>query len=229
MFIQTESTPNDDSLKFIPGVDVMTDGSAEFLDTRSALASPLALRLMGVDGVRAVFYGPDFVTVSKEPDVSWSVIKPEVYSLLMEHFSSGQPLFRSDEDRDAAGPQDTRILDTDSDTVAMIKELLQTRVRPAIMEDGGDIEYCEFSDDGIVKLKLKGSCRGCSSSTVTLKTGIERMMMHYIPEVKGVEQVVDEEEKIALEEFQKLEKRLHPEQDQEQKKGDSPMAQYMSV
>lgn len=197
----------------------MKDGSAEFLDTRAALASPLAIRLMGVDGVRAIFYGPDFVTVSKDPDVPWSVIKPEVYSMLMEHFSSGKPLFRSDEDRDAAGPQDTRILDTDSDTVAMIKELLETRVRPAIMEDGGDIEFCGFDDDGIVRLKLKGSCRGCSSSTVTLKTGIERMMTHYIPEVKGVEQVIDTEEKIALEEFEKLEKKLHPESERKQ---DSP-------
>lgn len=189
MFIQTESTPNDDSLKFIPGVDVMRDGSAEFLDTRSALKSPLAIRLMGIEGVKTVFYGPDFVTVSKDTDVPWAVVKPEVYSILMEFFSSGQPLFRSEEDRESAGPQDTQILDSDSDTVAMIKELLQTRVRPAIMEDGGDIEYREFSDDGIVKLKLKGSCRGCSSSTVTLKTGVERMLMHYIPEVKGVEQV----------------------------------------
>lgn len=215
MFIQTETTPNDDSLKFIPGVEVLPDGSAEFLDTRAALASPLALRLLGISGVRAVFYGPDFVTVSKDADVHWSVIKPEVYSLLMEHFSSGQPLFRSAEDREAAGPQDTKILDSDSDTIAMIKELLQTRVRPAIMEDGGDIEYCGFTDDGIVQLKLKGSCRGCSSSTVTLKTGIERMMVHYIPEVKGVEQIVDQEEKIALEEFEKLEKRL-------EKKEESP-------
>ena len=189
MFIQTESTPNDDSLKFIPGVDVMPAGSAEFLDTRSALASPLALRLMGVDGVRAVFYGPDFVTVGKDSETQWAVIKPEIYSILMEFFSSGQPLFRSEEDREAAGPQDTRILDTDSETVAMIKELLETRVRPAIMEDGGDIEYRGFTDDGYVKVKLKGSCRGCDSSTVTLKSGIERMLMHYIPEVKGVEQV----------------------------------------
>lgn len=188
----------------------MEDGSAEFLDTRSALASPLAIRLMGIEGVHAVFYGPDFVTVSKDSEVPWSVIKPEIYSILMEFFSSGQPLFRSDKDREAAGPQDTRILDTDSDTIAMIKELLQTRVRPAIMEDGGDIEYRGFTDDGIVELKLKGSCRGCSSSAVTLKTGIERMLMHYIPEVKGVEQVMDQEEAIALEEFQKLEKRLHP-------------------
>jgi len=208
MFIQTEATPNDDSLKFIPGVPVYADGSAEFLDTRAALASPLALRLLGIDGVRAVFYGPDFVTVSKHADAQWPLVKPEVYAQLMEHFSSGTPLFRSDADRDAAGPQDTRIADDDSDTVAMVKELLATRVRPAIMEDGGDIEYRGMTEDGIVQLKLKGSCRGCSSSAVTLKTGIERMMMHYIPEVKGVEQVLDQEETIALDEFNKLERRL---------------------
>ncbi|EIN13153.1 HIRA-interacting protein 5 [Punctularia strigosozonata HHB-11173 SS5] len=209
MFIQTENTPNDDSLKFIPGVPVMTDGSAEFLDTRAALASPLALRLMGIDGVRAVFFGPDFVTVSKERDVPWSVVKPEVYATLMEHFSSGAPLFRSEEERLSAGPQDTRILETDSETVAMVKELLDTRVRPAIMEDGGDIEYRGMTEDGIVQVKLKGSCRGCDSSTVTLKSGIERMLMHYIPEVKGVEQILDQEETIALNEFEKLEQRLH--------------------
>jgi len=205
----------------------MADGTAEFLDTRSALASPLAIRVMGVEGVTGVFYGPDFVTVSKDPEVAWAVIKPEIYSTLMEFFSSGQPLFRSEQDRENAGPQDTRILDTDSETVAMIKELLETRVRPAIMEDGGDIEYRSFDEagDGVVKLKLKGSCRGCSSSTVTLKTGIERMMMHYIPEVKGVEQVADQEEEIAQDEFNKLEQRLAEKQSP---KG-SPMAQYMSV
>lgn len=165
--------------------------TAEFLNTKAALGSPLALRLLGIDGVTAAFYGPDFVTVSKDPDNSWAVIKPEIYSILMEFFSSGNPLFRSAEDREVAGPQDTKILDTDSETVAMIKELLETRVRPAIMEDGGDIEYRGFDEDGdgLVRVKLKGSCRGCSSSTVTLKSGIERMMMHYIPEVKGVEQV----------------------------------------
>jgi Fe-S cluster biogenesis protein NfuA len=189
MFIQTETTPNDDSLKFIPGVPVMGDGTAEFLDTRSSFTSPLAVRLMGVEGVKAVFYGPDFVTVSKDSENRWPVMKPEIYSILMEFFSSGQSLFRSDREKDAAGPQDTKILDTDSETVAMIKELLETRVRPAIMEDGGDIEYRGFSDDGSVKIKLKGSCRGCDSSTVTLKSGIERMLMHYIPEVKAVEQV----------------------------------------
>ncbi|EMD41252.1 hypothetical protein CERSUDRAFT_78915 [Gelatoporia subvermispora B] len=226
MFIQTETTPNQDSLKFIPGVAVMEEGSAEFLDAKSALKSPLALRLLGVEGVTAIFYGPDFVTVSKDPDTAWAVIKPEVYSILMEFFSSGQPLFRSEEDRESAGPQDTRILDTDSETVAMIKELLDTRVRPAIQEDGGDIEYRGFTDEGIVQLMLKGSCRGCDSSTVTLKSGIERMLTHYIPEVKGVEQVLGEEEAIALDEFQKLEQRL---QSKEKEKKDSSMAQYMSV
>jgi len=208
MFIQTETTPNDDSLKFIPGVEVMGSGSAEFVDARSALASPLAIRLFGIEGVKSIFYGPDFVTVSKDSENPWSVIKPEVYSILMEFFTSQQPLFRSDEERDAASHQDTRILDTDSDTVAMIKELLETRVRPAIMEDGGDIEYRGYTDDGIVQLKLKGSCRGCDSSAVTLKTGIERMLMHYVPEVRGVEQAVDEEEQIALTEFSKFEERL---------------------
>jgi Fe-S cluster biogenesis protein NfuA len=244
MFIQTETTPNGDSLKFIPGVPVMETGSAEFLDARAALGSPLALRLFGIEGVKAVFYGPDFITVSKDGENPWAVVKPEVYSILMEHFSSSsssggsQPLFRSEEDRAAnAGPLDTRILDTDSDTVAMIKELLDTRVRPAIMEDGGDIEYRGFTEDGIVRIKLKGSCRGCDSSTVTLKTGIERMLMHYIPEVKGTEQVrimssrgdsrllkklfgqvLDEEEKIAQDEFSKFEQRLHQTQQQAEKR-----------
>jgi Fe-S cluster biogenesis protein NfuA len=236
MFIQTETTPNDDSLKFIPGVEVLTDGTAEFVDTRAALASPLAIRLFGIEGVRSVFFGPDFVTVSKDSENTWSTIKPEIYSVIMEHFTSGAPLFRSEQDREAAGPQDTRILDTDSDTVAMIKELLETRVRPSIMEDGGDIEYRGFDEGGtgIVQVKLKGSCRGCSSSTVTLKTGIERMMMHYIPDVKGVEQVcsydcfaqtiysfrgqvLDQEETIALDEFAKLERRIQG----KEKKGNS--------
>jgi len=197
--------------------------TAEFLDTKAALGSPLALRLLGVDGVTAVFYGPDFVTVSKDSDNSWAVTKPEIYSVLMEFFSSGKSLFRSTEDREAAGPQDTKILDTDSETIAMIKELLETRVRPAIMEDGGDIEYRGFDEhgDGLVRVKLKGSCRGCSSSTVTLKSGIERMMMHYIPEVKGVEQILDQEEEVSLDEFTKLEKRLGND--------DSSIAPYMST
>lgn len=208
MFIQTETTPNEASLKFIPGMTVMPSGGThEFLDIRSALGSPLAMRLLNVDGVVGVFFGPDFVTCSKDESYSWSVLKPEVFAILMEHFASGAPLFK--EGHESSGAEDTRVLDTDTEIVAMIKELLETRVRPAIMEDGGDIEYRGFNEDsGIVQLKLKGSCRGCSSSEVTLKNGIERMLMHYVPEVQAVEQFLDEEERIALDEFNKLEARL---------------------
>ena len=188
MFIQTEPTPNDNSLKFIPGVPVSTSGTHEFLDLRSALSSPLATRLLTVDGLTAILFGPDFVTCSIDDPVQWPILKPEIFAVLMEHFSSGAPLFKEGQEGD--GAEDTRILDTDSEIVGMIKELLDTRVRPAIQEDGGDIEYRGFEEDlGMVKLKLKGSCRGCSSSSVTLKNGIERMLMHYVPEVKGVEQV----------------------------------------
>ena len=226
MFIQTESTPNDDSLKFIPGVQVMTNnGTAEFTDTKSSIGSPLAMRLFGIEEIRSVFYGPDFVTISKDSESKWNVLKPEIYSILMEHFSSNQPLFKDSAAQEAAGPQDTKILDTDSEIVAMIKELLDTRIRPAIMEDGGDIEYRGFDEDsGMVKLKLKGSCRGCSSSSVTLKSGIERMLMHYIPEVKTVEQVLDQEEEIALDEFNKFEQKL---EEKDKKKQD--LSQYLSV
>ncbi len=227
MFIQTETTPNESSLKFIPGVPVMSTsgrgGTYEVLDLKSALVSPLATRLMGIDGVRSVFFGPDFITVSKHDDepgtpqhpgsethnIPWNLIKPEIFAVLMEHFTAGAPLFKDAASSADMGPQDTLILDTDSEVIAMIKELLDTRVRPAIQEDGGDIEYKGFDEErGTVMLKLKGSCRGCSSSSVTLKSGIERMLTHYIPEVKEVEQVLDDEELIALEEFAKLEKRL---------------------
>jgi len=239
MFIQTETTPNESSLKFIPGVPVMSNsgrgGTYEVLDLKSALASPLATRLMGIDGVRSVFFGPDFITISKNDDeagvpsgdgqnVPWHLMKPEIFSVLMEHFTSGAPLFKESDGSQDSGPQDTMILDTDSEVVAMIKELLDTRVRPAIQEDGGDIEYKGFDEGpGIVKLKLKGSCRGCSSSSVTLKSGIERMLTHYIPEVKSVEQILDEEELIALEEFAKLEQRL-----EKKSHGKKDMSQYMS-
>ncbi|EPQ26183.1 uncharacterized protein PFL1_06390 [Pseudozyma flocculosa PF-1] len=219
MFIQTESTPNEDSLKFLPGQKVMESGTAEFLDTRSSMKSPLAKQLMQVPGVVSVFYGPDFVTVSKDADHNWSTLKPEIYSAIMEFFTAGHALFTDPDSQQ--GSSDTVILDTDSEVVAMIKELLDTRVRPAIQEDGGDLEYRGFQEDGdgIVRVKLKGSCRGCDSSTVTLKSGIERMLMHYIPEVKGVEQVLDQEEEIALDEFAKLEKKLQKDRQREEQMG----------
>lgn len=222
MFIQTESTPNEDSLKFLPGQTVMESGTYEFRDTRSSMASPLAKKLFGIPGVVGVFYGPDFVTVSKDSGHSWSTLKPEIYSSIMEFFTAGHALFT--DPASAEGSSDTVILDTDSEVVAMIKELLDTRVRPAIQEDGGDLEYRGFGEDtdGIVRVMLKGSCRGCDSSTVTLKSGIERMLMHYIPEVQGVEQVLDPEEEVALDEFAKLERKLEKDRKREAEMGFSP-------
>ncbi|GAA6000685.1 Nfu1p [Rhodotorula paludigena] len=206
MFIQTESTPNADSLKFIPGQEVSPGATHEFLDAGAAAASPLADRLFHLPDVKSVFFGPDFISVNKTEDGQWSELKPEIYSIIMEHFTAGRPLF---EEGRGGGAEDTRILDTDSEVVAMIKELLETRVRPAIMEDGGDIEYRGFDEDsGVVQLSLKGSCRGCESSAVTLKSGIERMLMHYIPEVKEVEQVLGPAEAVAEDEFAKFEERL---------------------
>ncbi|KAI9256933.1 HIRA-interacting protein 5 [Sporodiniella umbellata] len=201
MFIQTEETPNEDSLKFIPGVSVMGSGSAEFLDTREAMKSPLAKQLFKVDGIVSVFLGPDFITISKDPTNEWQLMKPDVYSAIMDHFASGESIVYDTEEWLAS---DTAIHPDDSEEVQMIKELLDTRIRPSIQEDGGDIEYCGF-EEGIVKLRLKGSCRGCDSATVTLKNGIENMLMHYIPEVKSVEQVLDDVEAENKEQLIRLE------------------------
>jgi NFU1 iron-sulfur cluster scaffold homolog, mitochondrial len=149
-------------------------------------------------------FSPEFLTVEKEEEAHWSHIKPEIFSLTMEHLLLGEPLLTDPvEER-----SDTTIQEGDSEIVQMIKELLETRIRPAIMEDGGDIEYRGFSEDGEVLLKLRGACRTCDSSVVTLKNGIEAMMRHYIPEVQSVQQVMDDEEEIALKEFEKLEAKL---------------------
>ncbi|KAJ3042471.1 hypothetical protein HDV00_007242 [Rhizophlyctis rosea] len=210
MFIQTEQTPNTDSLKFKPGVPVLPTSTAEFLTARDSLSSPLAAALFRIDGVQSVFFGPDFITVTKEPEHAWQIMKPDIYASIMDHFASGQPIMREDGGEELRR-NDTEILPEDSDTVIMIKELLDTRIRPTIQEDGGDIEYKGF-ENGIVKLKLKGSCRTCDSSVVTLKNGIENMLMHYVPEVEGVEQVLDEVEAIAQEEFKKFERSLEQHQ-----------------
>lgn len=196
MFIQTESTPNDESLKFIPGVSVLGSGTAEFLDVRSSMKSPLAKQLFHIDGIAGVFLGPDFITITKEGTAEWQLIKPDIYSAIMDHFASGQPIVYNEDELAAS---DTMIHPDDPEEVQMIKELLDTRIRPSIQEDGGDIEYCGFID-GIVRLRLKGSCRGCSSSSITLKNGIENMLMHYIPEVQGVEQIDDDNEVVVQKE-----------------------------
>ncbi|KAF9930740.1 hypothetical protein FBU30_000118 [Linnemannia zychae] len=206
MFIQTETTPNQDSLKFIPGVAVMSSGTAEFLDARNAMNSPLAKKLFQIDGVRGVFFGPDFLTITKDQDAIWQLMKPDIYSAIMDFFASGQPII-VDVAAGEGAALDTMIHEDDSETVQMIKELLDTRIRPSIQDDGGDIEYRGF-ENGVVKLKLKGACRTCDSSTVTLKNGIENMLMHYVPEVTAVEQAFDPEEEVSQLEFEKLERRL---------------------
>lgn len=180
MFVQTETTPNQDSLKFLPGVPVSENGQTyEFMTSQEARTSPLATNLFDIPGVRLVFFGSDFVTVSKTEDSNWAHMKPEIYSTIIEFFSQGKPLFHEAQSGD--GPEDTRILDTDSEVVAMIKELIDTRVRPAVQEDGGGVTLEGFDEEtGIVRISLQGSCRGCDSSTVTLKNGVERMLMHYV-------------------------------------------------
>ena len=187
----------------------------EINSKRDSMKSPLARKLFLVDGVRSVFFGPDFITVTKEEDAAWQLMKPDLFGAIMDFFSSGEHIVSSD----FQGNRDTEILPEDSETVAMIKELLDTRIRPTIQDDGGDIEYCGF-ENGIVKLKLKGACKTCSSSIVTLKSGIENMLtvytlliylcsislpQHYIPDVKGVEQVMDELDEVTQKEFEKFE------------------------
>ncbi|PIA27897.1 hypothetical protein AQUCO_07400022v1 [Aquilegia coerulea] len=196
MFIQTEPTPNPSSLMFRPGKPVMEVGSADFPNARSAMNSPLAKALFCIDGTTRVFFGSDFVTVSKSDESSWDFLKPEIFAAIMDFYTSGQPLFL---DSNVAASMDTAIHEDDSETVAMIKELLETRIRPAVQDDGGDIEYRGFDpESGVVKLKMQGACSGCPSSSVTLKSGIENMLMHYVPEVKGVEQELDDEEEATI-------------------------------
>ncbi|CAK7325251.1 unnamed protein product [Dovyalis caffra] len=195
MFIQTQSTPNPASLMFYPGKPVMDVGSVDFPNPRSAMNSPLAKAIYGIDGITRVFFGSDFITITKSDDATWEFLKPEIFAAIMDFYSSGEPLFI---DAQAAAAKDTAISEDDSEIVAMIKELLETRIRPAVQDDGGDIEYHGFDEEtGIVKLKMQGACSGCPSSSVTLKSGIENMLMHYVPEVKGVEQELDAEDEDA--------------------------------
>ena len=184
MFIQTEATPNPATLKFIPGKRVLTDGTADFTDKSEALVSPLASRLFDIKGVRGVFLGADFISVTKG-DVEWQHLKPMVLGAIMEHYVSGAPVVASDGANDAAGmsydPKDQAVVDT-------IKELLETRVRPAVAQDGGDITFAGFRD-GVVFLHMRGACAGCPSSTATLRHGIENLLRHFCPEVEAVQEV----------------------------------------
>lgn len=191
MFIQTQSTPNPSSLMFLPGQTVLESGSADFANSRAAMSSPLATALFRVDGVTGVFFGSDFISVTKQDAASWAVLKPDIFAAIMDFYASGQPVLGASPSQTSAG---TEIHEDDDEIVAMIKELLETRIRPAVQDDGGDIEYRGYEPDtGTVRLKMVGSCRGCPSSAVTLKSGIENMLMHYVPEVKNVAQVLGED------------------------------------
>jgi Fe-S cluster biogenesis protein NfuA len=183
MFIQTETTPNPATLKFLPGRAVMDGGTLELPDVESAAKSPLARALFAIEGVSGVFLGADFISVTKHSG-AWQHLKPAILGAIMEHFTSGGPIVLADE----TGAEDEFYDTDDSETVEMIKELIETRVRPAVAGDGGDITFKGFRD-GTVYLNMKGACSGCPSSTATLKHGIQNLLQHYVPEVHAVEQV----------------------------------------
>jgi Fe-S cluster biogenesis protein NfuA len=182
MFIQTEATPNPATLKFLPGRPVLPDGVLDIPDAAQAAKSPLAERLFAVPGVTGVFLGSDFITVTKTAS-EWQQIKPAILGAIMEHFMSGAPMLATG--GGAAAPEDEFFEAKDADTVATIKELIETRVRPAVANDGGDITFRGFKD-GIVYLDMKGSCSGCPSSTATLKHGIQNLLRHFVPDVVEV-------------------------------------------
>ncbi len=187
MFIQTESTPNPATLKFLPGQPVLGTGTADFPAPEAAAASPLARRIFAVEGVTAVFLGSDFVTVTKAEGVEWQHIKPAILGAVMEHYQSGAPAIEGAR-ADAHQAHDAVHDGPDGEIVRQIKALLDSRVRPAVAQDGGDITFHGF-DRGVVYLHMKGACAGCPSSTLTLKMGIENLLRHYIPEVTEVRPV----------------------------------------
>ncbi|MBD3678658.1 MAG: NifU family protein [Rhodobacteraceae bacterium] len=184
MFIQTESTPNPATLKFLPGQSVLDTGTADFPTEDAAQKSPLAKRIFSVGGVSGVFFGNDFVTVTKTEETAWEHVKPAILGAIMEHYQSGLPAIEGEAESAGHASHDG----PDSEIVNQIKELLDTRVRPAVAQDGGDITFHGF-DRGIVYLHMQGACAGCPSSTLTLKMGIENLLRHYIPEVVEVRPV----------------------------------------
>jgi len=181
MFIQTETTPNPATLKFLPGCEVSKQGTADFTSPAAAGRSPMAIRLFAIEGVTGAFLGTDFITVTKAAGKDWAEMKPFILSAIMEQFASGAPVI----EEEAGGPAGD---DVDDETSAQIKDLLDTRVRPAVAQDGGDIIFRGFKN-GIVYLHMQGACSGCPSSTATLKHGIENMLRYYIPAVMEVRAV----------------------------------------
>ena len=183
MFIQTEATPNPATLKFLPGRTVLETGTLDLRDAAGAAQSPLATRLFEINGVSGVFYGSDFIAVTKS-DGEWPQLKPAILGAIMEHFMAGTPLLKAGEST-TSGASDEFFEPNDAETVATIKDLIETRVRPAVANDGGDITFKGFKD-GIVYLNMKGACAGCPSSTATLRHGIQNLLKHYVPDVVEV-------------------------------------------
>mmetsp|Transcript_31526 Transcript_31526/g.94011 ORF Transcript_31526/g.94011 Transcript_31526/m.94011 type:complete len:373 (-) Transcript_31526:1244-2362(-) len=204
--VKTQPTPNPQSLMFLPGHKVLEGGSRSFGGAGAASGSPLAERLFAIEGVASVFLGSDFVTVTKQEDAAWGPLKAAVADAISAHFASGAPAVHPD------GSEDGNDEDQEEDeVVSMIKELLETRIRPAVNEDGGDIEFRSFDrDTGVVMVKMAGACEGCPSSTITLKSGIENMLMHYVPEVKSVveDTSLDEYEEEGAKAFEQFESKL---------------------
>jgi Fe-S cluster biogenesis protein NfuA len=191
VFIQTEPTPNPLTLKFLPGRDVTGDGTREFRTVDEAEASPLAKALFEIDGVARAFFGPDFITITRHAgDLEWRQLKAPILAAIMEHFASGADLYGEGEGAET-GHDDTLYEGETAQVVAEIKDLLDTRIRPAVAQDGGDILFNRFdAATGVVFLHMKGACSGCPSSTATLKAGVENLLKHYVPEVTRVEQTV---------------------------------------
>lgn len=188
LFIQTAETPNEHALKFLPSMNILRENETrEFLSGREAACSPLVVKLFGIDDVKSVMLGSNFITIEKHAHgEDWSLLKPDIFSILTESLSSGVPVINQEE----ALSDDIALSEEDDEVVSMIKELIFTRIRPAIQDDGGDIEFDSFEEDtGVVYLKLKGACRSCDSSSVTLKNGIESMLKYYIEEVQEVRQL----------------------------------------
>jgi Fe-S cluster biogenesis protein NfuA len=190
MLIQTETTPNPATIKFLPGRKVMEAGTRDFAAPEEAEASPLAEALFSLGDVEGVFFGRDFISVTAGPGSDWRMLKPQVLSILLDHFSSAAPLFRAGSAGGIAVAPDQEMAENpeDADIIAQIRELIETRVRPAVAQDGGDIVYRGYSQ-GKVFLAMQGACSGCPSSAMTLKSGIESLLKHYVPEVETVEAV----------------------------------------
>ncbi|OAF69960.1 hypothetical protein A3Q56_02303 [Intoshia linei] len=207
-FIQVQNTPNPHSLKFLPGKNILQNDKMSTMDfptLESAINSPFARNLFSIKGVKGVFLGTDFVTITKVEDVEWSELKSIIFGNIMDYLSSNLPIVNFD--KVEGSKKISTDNESDAEVIEMINELLDSRIRPTVQEDGGDIEYRGYSN-GVIKLKLQGACSNCPSSSITLKSGIQNMIQYYIPEVLSVEEVFDESDQIAKDEFENLETKI---------------------